>query len=148
MNLDRQGSRLAPRDPWTVVDEARAERILVARNRIAAALPRRRWRSRHAPASPWGPPTGVVAARAMLPLAAGYFLSYLLRNVNGTLASDMAADLGTGADALGQLTSAADGPARASGGARLVRVAAPAGCRASRAMNGAALPIGGGRVTI
>ncbi len=42
---------------------------------------------------------------ALLPLAAGYFLSYLFRNVNGVVAGDIMRDLGIGADALGLLTS-------------------------------------------
>lgn len=42
---------------------------------------------------------------ALFPLAAGYFLSYLFRNVNGLVAADMMRDLGVGADRLGQLTS-------------------------------------------
>lgn len=44
-------------------------------------------------------------AVALLPLAGGYFLSYLFRNVNGVVAADIMRDLGIGADALGQLTS-------------------------------------------
>jgi len=46
-----------------------------------------------------------LAAAALLPLAAGYFLSYLFRNVNGVVAGDIMRDLGIGADALGLLTS-------------------------------------------
>ena len=46
-----------------------------------------------------------MAAAALLPLAAGYFLSYMFRNVNGVVAADIMRDLGIGADALGQLTS-------------------------------------------
>lgn len=46
-----------------------------------------------------------LAAAALLPLAAGYFLSYLFRNVNGVVAGDIMHDLGIGADALGLLTS-------------------------------------------
>ena len=42
---------------------------------------------------------------ALFPLAAGYFLSYLFRNVNGLVAADIMHDLGIGADRLGQLTS-------------------------------------------
>lgn len=41
----------------------------------------------------------------LLPLAAGYFLSYLFRNVNGVIATDIMRDLGIGAGALGLLTS-------------------------------------------
>lgn len=41
----------------------------------------------------------------LVPLAAGYFLSYLFRNVNGVIAGDIMRDLGIGADALGLLTS-------------------------------------------
>jgi predicted MFS family arabinose efflux permease len=47
----------------------------------------------------------LMAAVALLPLAAGYFLSYLFRNVNGVIAGDIMRDLGTGAGALGLLTS-------------------------------------------
>jgi len=42
---------------------------------------------------------------ALVPLAAGYFLSYLFRNANGVVAGDIMRDLGVGADALGLLTS-------------------------------------------
>src|SRR5690349_17909370 len=49
------------------------------------------------PAAPW---------LALAPLAAGYFLSYLFRNVNGVIARDLMLDLGVGADLLGLLTSA------------------------------------------
>lgn len=48
---------------------------------------------------------GLRAVRALLPLAAGYFLSYLFRNVNGVIAPDIMRDLGIGADSLGLLTS-------------------------------------------
>lgn len=47
----------------------------------------------------------LMAAVSLLPLAAGYFLSYLFRNVNGVVAGDIMRDLGTGAGALGLLTS-------------------------------------------
>ena len=50
-------------------------------------------------------PKGLGAARALLPLAAGYFLSYLFRNVNGVIAPDIMRDLGVGAGSLGLLTS-------------------------------------------
>ena len=50
-------------------------------------------------------PSRSLAAAALLPLAAGYFLSYLFRNVNGVVASDIMRDLGIGADTLGLLTS-------------------------------------------
>lgn len=46
-----------------------------------------------------------AAAAALLPLAAGYFLSYLFRNVNGVVAGDIMRDLGISADTLGLLTS-------------------------------------------
>src|SRR4051812_6193488 len=42
---------------------------------------------------------------ALVPLAAGYALSYLFRNVNGVVARDIMRDLGVGADGLGLLTS-------------------------------------------
>jgi len=45
------------------------------------------------------------AVLALLPLAAGYFLSYLFRNVNGVMAPEIMRDLGVGADGLGLLTS-------------------------------------------
>ena len=45
------------------------------------------------------------AFAALWPLAAGYFLSYLFRNVNSVVATDIMRDLGVGADALGLLTS-------------------------------------------
>ncbi len=50
-------------------------------------------------------PGSSLAAAALLPLAAGYFLSYLFRNLNGVVAGDIMHDLGIGADALGLLTS-------------------------------------------
>src|SRR3954454_6251038 len=46
-----------------------------------------------------------AALLALAPLAAGYFLSYLFRNVNGVIARDIMLDLGVGADVLGLLTS-------------------------------------------
>lgn len=46
-----------------------------------------------------------MVAAVLLPLAAGYFLSYLFRNVNGVVAGDIMHDLGIGAGALGALTS-------------------------------------------
>src|SRR4051794_34904773 len=55
---------------------------------------------RTAPARPAAP------LLALAPLAAGYFLSYLFRNVNGVIARDLMLDLGVGADLLGLLTSA------------------------------------------
>ena len=61
----------------------------------------RRWRTEARPPSPHR----LRAATALLPLAAGYFLSYLFRNVNGVVAGDIMHDLGIGADALGLLTS-------------------------------------------
>jgi MFS family permease len=45
------------------------------------------------------------ALSALLPLAAGYFLSYLLRNFYGVVAGDIMQDLHIGADGLGQITS-------------------------------------------
>lgn len=50
-------------------------------------------------------PDRPLATAALLPLAAGYFLSYLFRNVNGVVAGDIMRDLGIGADTLGLLTS-------------------------------------------
>ncbi len=52
--------------------------------------------------------TGLRAATvrsALMALGAGFFLSYVFRNVNGIVASDIMRDLGVGADVLGQLTS-------------------------------------------
>ena len=45
-------------------------------------------------------------AQVFLPLAAGYFLSYLFRNINATIFRDLVADLGLQASALGLLTGA------------------------------------------
>ena len=44
--------------------------------------------------------------RIFLPFAAGYFLSYLLRNVNAVIAPELTRDLGVSAADLGLLTSA------------------------------------------
>ena len=44
--------------------------------------------------------------RVFLPFAAGYYLSYLLRNVNAVIAPDLTRDLGVSAADLGLLTSA------------------------------------------
>ncbi|MBK9521178.1 MAG: MFS transporter [Rhodocyclaceae bacterium] len=44
--------------------------------------------------------------RIFLPFAAGYFLSYLLRNVNAVIAPELTQSLGISASALGLLTSA------------------------------------------
>ena len=93
------------RDPWEDVTEAKTQRSVIFARWIADARYRSRRRSQRTSALPWGPPAGAVAMQAILPLAAGYFLSYLLRNVNGTLAGGMVEDLGIGADKLGQLTS-------------------------------------------
>lgn len=46
-----------------------------------------------------------IAAGALLPLAAGYFLSYFLRNLYGVVAGNIMQDLHLGADGLGQITS-------------------------------------------
>lgn len=93
------------RDPWEDVAEAKAQRGAIIACWIAGARRRGRRRSQLAPTPPWSASAGFVATRAMLPLAAGYFLSYLIRNVNGTLAGGMVEELGIGADKLGQLTS-------------------------------------------
>jgi MFS family permease len=47
-----------------------------------------------------------LAVRLLLPFAAGYFLSFLLRNVNAVIAPDLARELGLSAADLGFLTSA------------------------------------------
>lgn len=47
-----------------------------------------------------------LAWRVFLPFAAGYFLSYLLRNVNAVIAPDLTRELGVSAADLGLLTSA------------------------------------------
>lgn len=44
-------------------------------------------------------------ALALAPLAAGYFASYLFRNVNAVLGPDMARDLGIGVAGMGRMTS-------------------------------------------
>lgn len=94
------------RDPWEDVAEAKVQRGAIVACWIAGARCRGRRRSQLASTPPWSASAGAVATRAMLPLAAGYILSYLLRNVNGTLAAGMVEELGIGADKLGQLTSA------------------------------------------
>jgi sugar phosphate permease len=45
-------------------------------------------------------------ARLFLPFAAGYYLSYLLRNANAVIAPELTHELGLGADGLGLLTAA------------------------------------------
>ena len=47
-----------------------------------------------------------LVLRVFLPFAAGYFLSYLLRNVNAVIAPDLTRELGVSAADLGLLTSA------------------------------------------
>lgn len=47
-----------------------------------------------------------LALRILLPFQIGYFLSYLLRNVNAVIAPDLTRELGLDAAALGLLTSA------------------------------------------
>lgn len=47
-----------------------------------------------------------LALRLFLPFAAGYFLSYLLRNVNAVIAPELTRELGVSAAELGLLTSA------------------------------------------
>ena len=44
--------------------------------------------------------------RVFLPFAAGYYLSYFLRNVNAVIAPELTRELGIGAADLGLLTSA------------------------------------------
>lgn len=58
-----------------------------------------------------GPPHADAGAvnlgvRLFLPFAAGYFLSYLLRNVNAVIAPELTRELGVSAASLGLLTSA------------------------------------------
>ena len=92
----RVPTRLCIPDPGTVVEEARAQRGPIVAGWLRAGVARRRIpRDGHASRR----------AAALLPLAAGYFLSYLFRNVNGVVAGDIMHDLGIGADALGLLTS-------------------------------------------
>src|SRR5512134_4066118 len=47
-----------------------------------------------------------LGLRLFLPFAAGYFLSYLLRNVNAVIAPELTRELGVSAASLGLLTSA------------------------------------------
>jgi MFS family permease len=47
-----------------------------------------------------------LGIRLFLPFAAGYFLSYLLRNVNAVIAPELTRELGVSAADLGLLTSA------------------------------------------
>ncbi len=60
--------------------------------------PREMDRQARPPVSPW--------LRVFLPFAAGYVLSYFLRNVNAVIAPDLSRDLGISPGALGLLTSA------------------------------------------
>ncbi|MCB1744221.1 MAG: MFS transporter [Gammaproteobacteria bacterium] len=47
----------------------------------------------------------LTALRVFVPFAAGYFFSYMVRNVNAVIAPDLSTDLGVGAASLGLLTS-------------------------------------------
>ena len=95
-----QRNRLAAEDPWITVETARSERgRLVAvwlRRHLGRGTTRGTFRSRL---------PGTTGLLPMLPLAAGYMLSYLFRNVNGMVAPDIMRDLGVGAGSLGLLTS-------------------------------------------
>jgi predicted MFS family arabinose efflux permease len=51
-------------------------------------------------------PAVLVAARNILPLACGYYLSFLFRMINAVLAHDVAQTMGLGAASLGIMTSA------------------------------------------
>ena len=88
--------RLADKDPWATVEEARAQRgPLVAGwlNRLLGHQPTgivRRRRTKRG--MPTGLPTGAVGLLTMLPLALSYMLSYLFRNVNGVVAPDIMRD--------------------------------------------------------
>ncbi|MEK9724622.1 MAG: MFS transporter, partial [Rhodospirillaceae bacterium] len=54
-----------------------------------------------------GPPLGfLVMAMIFLPLAAGYFLSFLYRSINAMIAPYLVADLGLSSEALGLMTAA------------------------------------------
>jgi MFS family permease len=48
----------------------------------------------------------MLLMRVFVPLALGYYVSYVFRNVNAAIFRDLVADLGLGASALGLLTSA------------------------------------------
>lgn len=92
--------------PWNMEAEAREHRRPIVLEWGRAGLTRWRARGSQARITPRTAQAGNSATIAtMLPLAAGYFLSYLFRNVNGIVASDIERDLDIGADALGQLTS-------------------------------------------
>lgn len=52
------------------------------------------------------PPVPLIILRVFLPFALGYYVSYLYRTINAVIFSDLAADLGLQAAALGLLTSA------------------------------------------
>ena len=98
-----RGNRLSETDPWDDVAEARAQRgPLVARGVRSAWA---RWFAPGPVAGSERPPGPRVGPAVLLPLAAGYFLSYLFRNVNGVFAGSIMRELGIGADALGQMTS-------------------------------------------
>lgn len=61
-----------------------------------------------APAAPSEPPATLRArlVRVFLPFAAGYFFSFMLRNINAVVFPDLVQAYGLGPDALGILTSA------------------------------------------
>ena len=104
---DRE-TRLSQTDPFETAEQARRERGgILARwllGRIGSRpLPFRRPVRVRAAEPVCVPPRRALVA--LLPLACGYFLSYLLRNVNGVVANDIMRDLGVGADVLGALTS-------------------------------------------
>src|SRR5512136_390379 len=72
-----------------------------------------RWTTRPAPTAINGHCASAPTPRSMnpwlrifLPFAAGYFLSFLLRNANAVIAPELARTLGLGAADLGLLTSA------------------------------------------
>ena len=89
-------TRLCIPDPGRIVDEAREQRGPIVAGWLTAGIARLRMpRDDHAQRR----------AAALLPLAAGYFLSYLFRNVNGVVGGDIMHELGIGADGLGLLTS-------------------------------------------
>ena len=91
--------RLAQQDPWAVAAAAQADRARIVAHWILCA---RAGVRRPVSGLAWPDRVHVIA---LVPLGAGYFLSYLFRNVNATVAGDVTRDLQVGAGVLGLLTS-------------------------------------------
>ena len=97
-------NRLMADDPAIIIAQAEAQRGPIVAGWIRRGVRRIPWPRRDGGlvSGPGLRGSGLVR---MLPLGAGYLLSYLFRNVNGLIAPDIMRDLGVGADTLGLLTS-------------------------------------------